>query len=82
MFLFVFVGIKCIYFLKYCKGKFLNGNILFFDLEFFKGVILVFECNEGYEFKGSDIMICMEFGWIFCRLLYCCGKCLFFEFDK
>lgn len=82
MFSFAFAGIKCTHPLKYRKGKLPNGNISSSDPEFFKGATLVFECNEGYELKGSDTMTCMEFGWTPRRPPYCRGKCLLPESDK
>lgn len=82
MFSFAFAGIKCTHPLKYRKGKLPNGNISSSDSEFFKGATLVFECNEGYELKGSDTMTCMEFGWTPRRPPYCRGKCLLLESDK
>ena len=82
IFSFTLAGIKCTHPLKYNKGKLQYGNISSSDPEFFQGTTLVFECNEGYELKGSDTMTCLEFGWTPRRPPYCRGKCLLPESDK
>ena len=78
---FPFAGIKCTHPLKYRKGKFQNGNVSSSDPEFSEGATLLFECNEGYELKGSDTMTCLEVGWRPSRP-YCLGKRFLFESNK
>lgn len=80
--LFTFAVIQCTHPLKYRKGKLSKGNVSSFDPEFFEGATLVFECNEGYELKGSDTMTCLEFGWRPRSPPYCLGKRLLLESDK
>lgn len=35
---------------------------------------LVFECNEGFQLRGKDVITCKEFGWDSRRLPYCKGN--------
>ena len=48
-----------------------NGNITSDETNFFYGATLLFECNEGYELKGSKTVSCLENGWIPRRWPYC-----------
>lgn len=66
--------IQCTHPLGYSKRKLSKGNVSSSDPEFFEGATLVFECNEGYELKGSDTMTCLEFGWRPRSPPYCLAK--------
>nr|BAH22728.1 complement factor B precursor [Nematostella vectensis] len=58
--------------------KLTNGIINTTDERFRNGTLLLFECNEGYDLIGPDIMICLENGWTplprrrpYCRKISC-----------
>lgn len=51
-----------------------NGNVTTSDPEYLYGATLAFECNEGYELRGSDTMTCLKFGWSPRRSPYCAIK--------
>ena len=42
--------------------------------EYLYRATLAFECNEGYELRGSDTMTCLRFGWSPRRPPYCASK--------
>ena len=56
-----------------------NGNITSYETNFFYGATLLFECNEGYELKGSETVSCLENGWIPRRWPYCSSKCIWWN---
>lgn len=51
-----------------------NGNVTTSDPEYLYGATLAFECNEGYELRGSDTMTCLRFGWSPRKPPYCAIK--------
>ena len=61
------------------KLTMLNGNITSDETNFFYGATLLFECNEGYELKGSETVSCLENGWIPRRWPYCSSKCIWWN---
>ena len=56
-----------------------NGNITSYETNFFYGATLLFECNEGYELKGSETVSCLENGWIPRRWPYCSSKSIWWN---
>ena len=56
-----------------------TGNITSYETNFFYGATLLFECNEGYELKGSETVSCLENGWIPRRWPYCSSKCIWWN---
>ena len=68
---FVFTEIRC---RKPRRLVMRNGNVTTSDPEYLYGATLAFECNEGYELRGSDSMTCLRFGWSPRRPPYCASK--------
>lgn len=51
-----------------------NGSVMTSDPQYRYGTELVFECNEGFQLRGKDVITCKEFGWDSRRLPYCKGN--------